>query len=149
MNSPRLPPAWVIGMVALPFGLVAGFMITALPFLLTNSGVSLDRIAGVSAVVMSPTFWAFLVTPLVDVGLTRRTWALLTAPVSACAVATALWTLSPAHLGSFTGLLLVAELAIVLYSSATGGWQACFLPDEMRGKVAGWTNPERFNLDAE
>src|SRR3974390_318139 len=106
MNHHRLPPAWVIGMVTLPFGFVAGFVIKALPFLLTKRGVSVDRVAGVSGVVMSPTFWAFLVTPLVDVGLTRRTWALLTALVSACAVATALWTLSPAHLGLFTGLLL-------------------------------------------
>lgn len=140
MASQRIPPAWVIGLTALPFGIVAGFSVTSLPFLLTKLGISVDRVAGISAIVMSPTFWAFLVTPLVDVGLSRRAWSYLTAAVSAVSVGTALWVLTPAHLGLFTGLLLIGELAIVLYSSATAGWQACFLPDSMRGKVAGWIN---------
>ncbi len=140
MTTHRMPPAWLIGMTTLPFGFVAGFSITALPFLLTKLDISVDHVAGVSAVVMSPTFWAFLVTPLVDVGWTRRRWAFVMLLLSACCVATALWEVSPAHLSVFTGLLLMAELAIVLYGAATGGWQASFLTDDMRGKVAGWTN---------
>ena len=140
MTSHRIPPAWVIGMTTLPFGLVVGFSITAMPFLLTKIGISLDRVAGISAVVMSPTFWAILVTPLVDVGLTRRAWSILMAFVSACCIGAAVCALSPSHVTLFTGLLVVAELAIVLHSSATGGWQASFLPDEMRGKAAGWIN---------
>ena len=47
-------------MAVFPFGLVVGFTITALPFLLTNLGIPLDQVAGVSATVMSPTFWGFL-----------------------------------------------------------------------------------------
>ena len=140
MTKSRLAPAWLIGMATLPFGLVAGFTVTALPFLLTKVGISVDRVAGVSAVVMSPTFWAFLVTPIVDAGLTRRTWAVLMALLSACCVGTALWNLSPVKLELFTVLLLAGELAIVLYGSALGGWQAGFLPDSMRGKVSGWSN---------
>lgn len=140
VTNSRIPPAWVIGMTTLPFGLVAGFTITALPFLLTKIGISLDRVAGVSAVVMSPTFWAFLVTPLVDVGMTRRTWAVIMALLSALSMGTALWRLSPVHLHLFTAQLLLAELAIVLYGSALGGWTASFLPDSMRGKVSGWSN---------
>ncbi len=54
------------------FRLVAGFVVTALPFLLSKAGVSVDRIATVSAVALSPTFWAFLLTPIVDVGFSRR-----------------------------------------------------------------------------
>jgi PAT family beta-lactamase induction signal transducer AmpG len=135
-----MPPAWVIGMTNLPFGLVAGFCVTALPFLLTKIGVSVDQVATISATVMSPSFWAFLVTPLVDVGLTRRTWAVLTALLSACSLGMAVWELSPDHLVLFAGLLLLAELAIVLYGSALTGWQACFLPDTLRGKVSGWNN---------
>ncbi len=127
-------------MTMLPFGLVAGFSMTSLPFLLTKIGVSVDHVASVSALVMSPTFWAFLVTPIVDVGLTRRTWAFLTALVAACCVGSAVWVISPSRLPIFSGLLLLGMLAIVLYGSALGGWQASFLPDSMRGKVAGWAN---------
>jgi len=70
-----MPAAWIVGMAVFPFGLVAGFTITALPFLLTHLGVQLDQVAAMSATVMSPTFWGFLLQPLMDTGLTRRAYA--------------------------------------------------------------------------
>src|SRR5579862_6244471 len=134
------PPSWLIGMGALTFGLVAGFVVTALPFLLSKAGVSVDRIAGVSAVAMSPTFWAFLLTPIVDVGLTRRTYAFLLAVASAGCLGTALWTFSPERLPLFTALVLLAELTVVLQNNAVSGWASEFVPDAERGRVGGWTN---------
>jgi MFS transporter, PAT family, beta-lactamase induction signal transducer AmpG len=139
-HSKAAPAPWLIGMGLLTFGLIAGFVITALPFLLARSGVSLDRIATVSAVAMSPTFWAFLVTPIVDVAFTRRTYAFALAAGSAACLAAGLWLFSPERLWLFTALLLLAELAIVLQGSAVSGWTSEFVPDEQRGKVAGWTN---------
>jgi hypothetical protein len=127
-------------MGSLTFGLVAGFVVTALPFLLSRAGISVDRIAGVSAVAMSPTFWAFLLTPVVDVGVTRRTWAFGLTVVSAVSLAAALWFFSAEKLGLFTALVLIAELAIVVQANAEGGWVAEFVPDAQRGKVGGWTN---------
>lgn len=135
-----LPPAWLIGMGALTFGLVAGFVITALPFLLSKGGVSVDRIAGVSAATMSPTFWAFLLTPIVDVAFTRRTYAFAFAIVSAASLGAALWIFSPDRLWLFTALAFLAELAIVLQSAAVLGWTSEFVPDSERGRVGGWIN---------
>lgn len=123
-----------------PFGLVVGFTITALPFLLTHLGVHLDQVAAVSATVMTPTFWGFLLQPLMDTGLTRRAYAWITATGAAICVAAALCSLSPGHLGPATALLLLGELSIVLYSGAVGGWTAQFTPDHLRGSVSGWTN---------
>ena len=127
-------------MGTLTFGLVVGFTITAMPFLLAKAGVSVDRIAGVSATAMSPTFWAFLVTPLIDVGFTRRFYGFSLAVVAAVCLASALWWFSPGRLPLFTALLLVAELAAVLQGNAVGGWVSEFVPDSARGKVGGWTN---------
>ncbi len=135
-----MPAAWIVGMALFPFGLVAGFTITALPFLLTHLGVELDKVAAMSATVMSPTFWGFLLQPLMDTGLTRRAYAWLTAASAAICVAAALFALSPAHLGLATALLLVAELSVVMYGGAVGGWTAQFTPDPLRGSVSGWTN---------
>lgn len=138
--SSRLPPPWLVGGGLLSFGLVVGFTITALPFLLTHAGVPLYRAAEVSATVMSPTFWAFLLQPLMDTGLTRRAYCWLMAAIAAVCMGSALMLLSPARLGTTTALLLIAELAMVLYSGALTGWIAEFLPDGRRGVVSGWTN---------
>ena len=127
-------------MAVFPFGLVVGFTITALPFLLTNLGIPLYQVAGVSATVMSPTFWGFLLQPIMDTGLTRRTYCWLTAAISAVCLTAALLLLSPAHLGVATALLLLAELGMVLNSGAVSGWTAQFTPDRLRGSVGGWTN---------
>jgi hypothetical protein len=116
-------------MATLTFGLVAGFLITALPFILSKNGVSVDRIAGISATAMSPTFWAFLLTPIVDVGVSRRFWSFAFAISWALALAAALWLFSPRHLVLFTVLLLVAEFMAVLQGNAVGGWTSEFLPD--------------------
>lgn len=124
----------------LTFGLVAGFVITALPFLLSRAGVSVDRIATVSAVAMSPTFWAFLLTPIVDVGFSRRVWAFALAIVSAACLGAGLWLFSSARLPLFTTLVLVAELAVVLQNSAVNGWISEFVPDAERGRTGGWMN---------
>lgn len=134
------PPSWLVGGAVLPFGLVVGFSVTALPFLLTHQGVPLYKVAGVSAVVMSPTFWGFLLQPLMDTGLTRRAYCWLTAITAAVCLGGALVLLSPARLPLATALLLIAELSMVLYSGAVSGWTAEFTPDHLRGAVSGWTN---------
>lgn len=133
-------PPWLVGMGSMTFGLVAGFLVTALPYLLSRAGVSVDRIAGVSAVAMSPTFWGFLVTPIVDVGIPRRKWALVFTVASASCLASALWFFAPQRLGLFTALVLLAEFSIVMQNSAVSGWVAEFVPDSQRGRVGGWTN---------
>ncbi len=136
----RLTPPSLVGMGSLTFGLVAGFVVTALPFLLAKAGISVDRIAGVSAVAMSPTFWAFLLTPIVDVAFTRRTYSLLFAGTAALCLTAALFLFSPQHLSLFTTFLLLAELSAVLQNNAVNGWATEFVADEQRGKVGGWTN---------
>ena len=136
----HIPAPWIVGMAMFPFGLTVGFMITALPFLLTHLGVPLYKVAAMSATVMTPTFWGFILQPLVDTGLTRRAYTWITAAAAAICLAAALFVLSPKHLGPATALLLLAELAIVVFSGAISGWIAQFTPDHLRGKVSGWTN---------
>ncbi len=136
----RIPPDFVIGMGTLTFGLVVGFSMTAMPFLLSKAGVSIDQIAAVSATAMSPTFFTFLLTPIVDVGFTRRFYAFALAAATAASLGGALFLLSPARLPLFTALLFFATLCVVLQNNAVGGWMTEFVPDERRGKVGGWGN---------
>lgn len=137
---PRQPKPWIVGLSVTPFGLVAGFTITALPYLLTRSGISVDRVATISATVMSPTFWGFLLNPLLDTGLTRRAYCWITVATSAICLALALWELSLRNLGAMRLLLVIGELSIVLYAAAGGGWTTEFVSESDRGAVGGWTN---------
>ena len=145
-ESRPIPSDFVIGMGTLTFGFVAGFSMTAMPFLLSKAGVSVDRIAAVSATAMSPTFFTFLLTPIVDVGFTRRTYALGLAVATAASLGSALFLLSPARLPLFTALLFFAMLCVVLQNNAVGGWMTEFVPDERRGRVGGWTNAANLGL---
>lgn len=136
----RCPPAWIVGMALLPFGLVVGFAVTALPYLLTRAGISVDRVATISAAVMSPTFWGFLVNPVMDSGLSRRTYCWLTLIVSAICLALGLTFIAPGRLPLMTVLLVAGVLCMVLFANAQGGWFTEFVPESARGAVGGWSN---------
>jgi Major Facilitator Superfamily len=144
----RVPPGWVAGAALTPFGLVVGFSITALPFLLTRSGISVDHVASMSATVMSPTFWGFLLNPLLDTGFSRQTYCWITTGTAAISLALAMLVLSPQHLVVTTSLLLLAELSAVLFASAVGGWTTEFVPESLRGSVGGWTNVANLGAGA-
>ena len=72
-----------MGLAAAPLGFYYGFVSTALPILLAARGVSVEKIAEVSAVGFSPTFWAFLLCPVLDVHFSKRTYAMVFAAVAA------------------------------------------------------------------
>jgi MFS family permease len=127
-------------MGTLPFGIVAGFCTTALPFILANVGMTVDRIAVVSAAAASPTVWIFIFTPAVDTGATRRLYAFVWAAISALSLGTALLTFSPTRLSLFSALVMSAMFSIVMQTSAVSGWTSEFVPDRERGRVSGWIN---------
>src|SRR5438093_30964 len=56
----RLPPPWLFGITALPYGVYSGYLSTAMPYVLREAGVPLDRIAGISALTLAPAIWYFL-----------------------------------------------------------------------------------------
>jgi MFS family permease len=115
-------------------------MWTALPFLLTRQGVSLARVAGISATVLLPTVWVFLVKPVLDSGLTRRAWCWLFAAIASLSICIGVSALTPAHLAVAVPALWLAVLSMVLYAGAANGWISQVTRDHQRGAVAGWAN---------
>src|SRR5665213_2075816 len=75
-RRPQLPP-WAMGLAIAPLGCYFGFVSTAMGILLRARGVSVERIDSISAVAFSPTFWAFLLCPILDVRFSKRASALL------------------------------------------------------------------------
>lgn len=139
----RRAPAWMVGITYLPFGLYSGFYMVAMPRLLGERGLSLDVIGLITAAIQVPTFASFLLTPLVDCGLPRRTWALLLAMISALCLGGAVFTLDRAAAGDrtlFTALLVLGTLAVQMYSSTMGGMTPNLVSEEDTGAVSGFLN---------
>lgn len=139
----RHAPAWLVGITYAPFGLYNGFIAIAMPFLLTARGVPLDRVLGLQFTVLLPSFLSFLITPLVDCGISRRGWALL----CAAGAGLSLWggvVLLPeaAHASAplLAGVLLLGYLSAQMFSSALGGMIPNLVAEEQTGTVSAWLN---------
>jgi PAT family beta-lactamase induction signal transducer AmpG len=136
-------PAWLVGIAYLPFGLYSGFIIVSLQLLLTARGLAVDHIALLQLVALLPSYTSFLLTPLVDCGLPRRSWAFLFAAVAAACLAVGSLLMDAAVAGHATPLaltLLVGAFAAQMYSSTMGGMTPNLLDERDTGAVSGWLN---------
>jgi len=124
----RTIPAWAMGLALAPMGFYYGFVSTALPVLLRAHGSSVEQIAWVSSVGFSPTFWAFLLCPILDVRFSKRAYALFFAAVAA--ICLGLSTMLTADIPVFTAVVTLGCTAAVLFSTAHQGW----MPDAVEGK---------------
>ena len=70
----------------LPFGAMGGFLTVAVGFMLAKAGVSVDKIAALVALSYLPHTWKFAWAPIADTTLSRKTWYLLAAIVSAAGI---------------------------------------------------------------
>lgn len=130
----QLPP-WAMGLAIAPLGFYFGFVSTAMPILLAAKGVSVGKIAEVSAVGFSPTFWAFLLCPILDVRFSKRTYALFFAGVAAVCLGAS--TLLTSNLIAFTAVLTVGCAAVVIFGNAHAGWMPDVIDDRHYSHVGG------------
>ena len=139
----RRSPAWLVGITYLPFGLFSGFIIVSLQLLLTARGLAVDHIAILQLIALLPSYTSFLLTPLADCGLPRRTWAVLFASIAAACLAAGSLLMDKAVAGDATPLaltLLVGAFAAQLYSSTMGGITPSLIDEADTGTVSAWLN---------
>jgi MFS family permease len=134
----RHPAPWLFGLTVLPYGVYYGFISVTMPYLLRSAGVSVDRIASISALSLAPAVWYFLWAPVADIGLRRRTWLILTAALSAVCVALAMRLPLATALGSFVPLVVGGSALSTVVAAANGGLMAATLEDNQRGHASGW-----------
>ena len=56
---------------------MAGYLSVAIAYLLTKAGVSVEEVAGLTAISLIPQTWKFLWAPIADTTLGRKTWYLI------------------------------------------------------------------------
>jgi PAT family beta-lactamase induction signal transducer AmpG len=133
----QLPP-WAMGLAVAPLGFYFGFISTAMPILLSAKGVSVDEISKISFRAFSPSFWAFLLCPILDVRFSKRTYALVFAAIAAICLGAS--TLLTGNLPLFTLVLTVGCTATVMFGNAHGGWMPDVIADKHYSQVGGTTN---------
>ncbi len=127
-----------MGLAMAPLGFYFGFVSTAMPILLSAKGVSVDEISKISFIGFSPSFWAFLLCPILDVGFTKRTYALVFAAISAVCLGTC--TLLTGSLPAFTAVLTLGCAATVIFGNAVQGWLPDVIEDKHYSAVGGTSN---------
>lgn len=127
-----------MGLTASVLGMFFGILVVAIPEALRARGVPEATVASITAVAVSPGFWAFLVSPVMDVRFTRRWYSVATAVLAAAMTTLALLSLN--RLGLLEFLLLAANFFVTLYMGALGGWLSSIVREDARNKLSAWMN---------
>ncbi len=132
------PPIWVMGLSNAIFGMMGGFCVVTLPQLLAAEGVPGGHIATITAIIISPGFWAFIFSPMLDVRLRRRTYALIFAVIAACAAA--FTVLHHHNLDLVVPIMLIGYLSAAFYQGAVGGWMGSLINPDEDSRLGTWFN---------
>ncbi len=106
----------------------------------------MDRIADVVAIAGIPWVWYFAYSPIVDLGLRRRTWILISAPAAGVLCAIAI-LLAGGALPLLTTILFVAS-AIAVLQSTVNGTLLTELDPAVRGRASGWVQAGNLGAGA-
>jgi MFS transporter, PAT family, beta-lactamase induction signal transducer AmpG len=129
-------PIWLMGLANAVFGMYGGIMVISVPQLLSARHVPETTIAAMTAVMISPGFWAFLVSPVLDVRFSRRWYSVLTAAAAAVLLVLALLNLD--HLILVEVFLVAGYFFANLYQSALGGWLSTIVRAEEENRLSVW-----------
>ncbi len=129
-------PVWLMGLTNAVFGMYGGVILISVPQLLSARHVPETTIAAMTALTISPGFWGFLVSPVLDVRFSRRWYSVACAAAAAALLVVALLNLD--HLLWVEGLLMTGYFFANLYQSALGGWLSTITTAEEASKLSSW-----------
>ncbi|HEX3700465.1 MAG TPA: MFS transporter [Phenylobacterium sp.] len=132
----HLPPIWLTAFTNAPLGVSGAVGLLVVPQLLAARHVPEPQIAQITGLALVPGFCAFLVAPILDVRLSRRTYTVLFAAL--CGIFTFLALLSVGELAIVGWLLFAAFAAAQLSVSAAGGWLTSLVPKDDESKLGAW-----------
>lgn len=132
----RLPPTWLMGLTNAPFGLTGGFCAVIIPQLLAQHGIPAGHVAAIAAAILSPGFWIFAVSPVLDAWLSRRTYALIFGSFTAIAIV--LTVMNAGRPGLVEAIMIPGFASAMLYQGAVGGWMGSLIDKKEDGRLGVW-----------
>lgn len=127
-----------MGLSNITLGFVTGFAFFVIPQLLAAGRVPEWKIAAITAVAFSPSFWLVVLGPMLDVRFSRRWYAVVFA--AAAAILVTLSTLLVLHLLALEIILTLAVTAAGLSGAALGGWLGTVARPEDKNSLSKWMN---------
>ena len=137
-SNRRVPPIWLMGISNASFGLYGGIAFFAMPQVLATHHVSEARIAAITAMALSPNFWAVIFGPMLDVRFSRRWYATFFAGLAG--VLAFIAAINLRHLVILEVALVTGSAAAILSTTALGGWLSAVCPKEDENKLSAWFN---------
>ena len=125
-----------MGLTNALFGMYGGVLVISVPQLLDARHVPEAAISAMTAAMISPGFWSFLASPILDVHFSRRWYSVVTALIAAVLLAVALVNLK--HLLLVEILLVAGFFFANLYQSALGGWLSSIISPDERQSLSVW-----------
>jgi PAT family beta-lactamase induction signal transducer AmpG len=125
-----------MGLTNALFGMYGGILVISVPQLLNARRVPEATIAAMTAAMISPGFWTFLASPILDVRFSRRWYSVFTALMAALLLALALVNID--HLVLVEVLLVAGFFFANLYQSALGGWLSSIIASGQEQQLSVW-----------
>jgi MFS transporter, PAT family, beta-lactamase induction signal transducer AmpG len=125
-----------MGLTNALFGMYGGVLVISVPQLLDARHVPEAAISAMTAAMISPGFWSFLASPILDVRFSRRWYSVVTALIAAVLLSVALVNLE--HLLLVEILLVAGFFFANLYQSALGGWLSSIISPDQRQSLSVW-----------
>jgi PAT family beta-lactamase induction signal transducer AmpG len=125
-----------MGLTNALFGMYGGALVITVPQLLNARHVPEATISAMTAAMISPGFWTFLFSPILDVRFSRRWYSVATALIAAILLGFALVNLD--HLILAQALLVTGFFFANLFQSALGGWLSSIITADEEQTLSIW-----------
>jgi PAT family beta-lactamase induction signal transducer AmpG len=143
-SEPRRAPApFLFFLLILPYGTSFGFVSVAFAYLATHAAhpLTTEQTLGIVAAAFVPHTFKPLWAPLVDQTLTKKAWYLIALGLTiAGTVVVAAMPLSPERIPIITATIMISQVGLTLMGMCCEAFMGLGVPEEKKGKAAGWYN---------
>jgi PAT family beta-lactamase induction signal transducer AmpG len=134
LHKPANP--FLLTILILPLGVSTGFVSVTLGYLLSQAGVSVDKIATLIAASLLPHIFKFIWAPLIDTTLSLKKWYWISSIITSVGIlALGLFPLKESSLPALTIVVIVSQFAVTFLSMSTEGLMAYDVPEALKGRA--------------
>lgn len=130
---------FLLTILILPMGVSTGFVSVTLGYLLSQAGISVDKIAALVATTLLPHIFKFIWSPLVDTTLSFKKWYWIASIITSIGIITlGILPLKESSLPLLTIIILLSQFAVTFLGMATAGLMAYDVPEALKGRAGGF-----------